>query len=134
MKRTKKQKTTAKKLAPKKSAIITQCVVYAQSMAAYHAGFRVDHTDDADHAGCQALGKEYMGNADRAVARLIALSPAFKEGKPSLSRDELFAKAGVLGIMADPGGILNPEPNEQAFVRLFAAEVEDYLRAQGDAA
>jgi hypothetical protein len=134
MKRTKKRKTTAKKLAPKKSAIITQCVIYAQSMAAYHAGFKVDHTGDSDHAGSQALGKEYMDNADRAVARLIGISPAFIGGKPPLLREELFAKAGVLSIMAEPGGTFNPEPNEQTFVRLFAAEVEDYLRAQGDAA
>jgi len=41
----------------------------------------------------------------------------------------LFAKAGVRGIMADPGGTFNPQPNEQAFVRFFAKEVEDYLRA-----
>jgi hypothetical protein len=128
MKRTKKQKTQAKKAAPKKSTIITQCVVYAQSMAAYHAGFKVDHTGDSDHAGCQALGKEYMHKADRAVVRLLALSPSFPSGKP-MKRE--FAKAGVLGIMADPGGTFNPDPMEQAFVRFFAREVEDYLRAQG---
>jgi hypothetical protein len=130
MKRTKKQKTPAKKPVSKKSAIITQCVVYAQSMAAYHAGFKVDHTGDSDHAGCQALGKEYMHKADRAVVRLLALSPSFPSGKP-MNREELFAKAGVLGIMADPGGTFNPDPMEQAFVRFFAREVEDYLRAQG---
>jgi hypothetical protein len=130
MKHTKKRKTPAKKAAPKKSAIITQCVVYAQSMAAYHAGFKVDHTGDSQHAGCQALGKEYMHNADRAVVRLLALSPSFPNRKP-MKREELFAKAGVLGIMADPGGTFNPDPMEQAFVRFFAQEVEDYLRAQG---
>jgi hypothetical protein len=101
-------------------------------MAAYHAGFKVDHTGDSDHAGCQALGKESIHSADRAVTRLIGLSPAFTEGKPPLSREELFAKAGVLGIMADPGGIFNPDPNEQAFVRFFAAEVEQYLRTKGN--
>lgn len=132
MKRTKKQKTPAKKSAPKKSGIIAHCVIYAQSMAAYYAGFKVDHTGNSDHAGCQALGKEYIHSADRAVVRLI--SPAFTEGKPPLSREELFAKAGVLGIMAAPGGTFNPGPNEQAFVRFFAQEVEDYLRVQGGAA
>jgi hypothetical protein len=101
-------------------------------MGAYNAGFKVDHTGDSDHAGCQGLGGDYMHNADRAVTRLIGFSPAFKEGKKPLSREELFAKAGVLGIMADPGGTFNPDPNEQAFVRFFAREVEDYLRAQGD--
>jgi hypothetical protein len=123
-------KDTGEKPVPKKSAIITQCVVYAQSTAAYHAGFKVDHTGDSYHAGCQALGKEYMHKADRAVVRLLALSPSFPSGKP-MNREELFAKAGVLGIMADPGGTFNPDPMEQAFVRFFAREVEDYLRAQG---
>jgi hypothetical protein len=130
MKRTKKRKTPAKKVAPEKSAIIMQCVVYAQSMAAYHAGFKVDHTGNSDYAGSDALGEKCFGKADRAVTRLIGLSLAFMEGKPPLSREELFAKAGVLRIMADPGGTFNPQPNEQAFVRFFAREVEDYLRAQ----
>ncbi len=131
MKRTKKQKTPAKKAVTKKSAIIAQCVVYAQSMGAHHAGFTVDHTGNSDHAGCQALGGEYIGSADQALRKLVGLSPA--AGKPPLSRDELFAKAGVLGIMANAGGSFQPRPDEQVFVRFFAAEVEQYLRAKGGA-
>lgn len=117
--------------APKRSEIITNCVIYAQSMAAYHAGFKVDNTGDSDHAGCHALGKKHFRKADRAVARLIGLSPVFLEGKPPLSRDELFAKAGVLGIMTGSQNEFDQTPTEKAFVRFFAAEVADYLRAQG---
>ena len=129
MKRTKKQKTPAKKAVPKKSAIIAQCVVYAQSIGAYHAGFKVDHTADLVHAG--ALGGECEKRAAGAVRKLICLSPAFTSGKPPLSREELLAKAGVLGIMNDHSrGVLNPEPDEEAFVRFFAREVADYLEAE----
>jgi hypothetical protein len=46
-----------------------------------------------------------MRSADRAVVRLLALSPSFPNRK-LMNREELFAKAGVLGIMADPGALL----------------------------
>jgi hypothetical protein len=128
MKRAKKRKTPTKKSGPKKSGIIEQCVIYAQSIAAYNVGFKVDPTRPCDHAGAHALGSEYQQRADAAVRKLVGLSPA-GGNKPPLSREELCAKAGVLWIMASPGGTFSPEPHEEAFVRVFAREVEDYLNS-----
>jgi hypothetical protein len=41
----------AKPIAAQGSKIIRDCVVYAQSMAAFGAGFNADPTDDCDYAG-----------------------------------------------------------------------------------
>jgi hypothetical protein len=71
-----------------RSEIIEQCVVYAQSIAAYNAGFKVDHTGDMDNAGAQALGGPQLRKARRALHKLVALSPAFTNGKPPLSPQE----------------------------------------------
>jgi hypothetical protein len=47
-----KKKTKPKAhTAAKHSEIIEQCVIYAQSVAAYEAGFKVDSTGDFDYAG-----------------------------------------------------------------------------------
>ena len=113
----KKKKTPTKKSGPKKSGIIEQCVIYAQSIAAYNAGFKVDPTGHFDHAGAHALGSEYLQRAAGALGKLVGLSPAFITGKPPLSREELFAKAGVLGIMTSPGGTFSPEPETDGAVQ-----------------
>jgi hypothetical protein len=88
-KKAKKRKTPTKKSSPKKSEIIKHCVIYAQSIAAYNAGFKVDHTGDSDHAGCDGLGKEYLDKAAHALRRLLALSPAFPNGEPMTTRRTL---------------------------------------------
>ena len=51
-------------------------MIYAQSIAAYNAGFKVDYTGDNDSAGSQALGGRHLRKATRALMKLIALSPA----------------------------------------------------------
>ena len=115
---------------PAKSGIIEQCVIYAQSIAAFHAGFTVDHTDDNDFAG--ELGGECLDKARTALNRLCGLSPAFRSGMAPLASKELLAKATVLGIMGADS--TNAQPREMAcYIRFFAAEVEQYLRAQGAA-
>jgi hypothetical protein len=55
----------------KRSKIIEQCVIYVQQLAAYDAGFAVDHTGDYDHAGKGADIKKAL----RALHKLICLSP-----------------------------------------------------------
>src|SRR5947209_3248049 len=126
-----KRKNTAEsaKTADERSEIIEQCVVYVQSRAAYEAGFKADHTGEGDYAGAGAkLGKRHLRKAQRALLRLITLiiSPTDRPGRPPLSKDELFAKARVLQVISMPKG---DDPVEGAYVRFFALEVEDYLRA-----
>jgi hypothetical protein len=129
MAKKKKAKTAAVEIS-ERSEIIEQCVVYAQSIAAYNAGFKVDHTGDSNNAGSQALGGPYLRKARRALIKLIALSPACRSERPPLSREELFAKAGVMSIIGmETDSFKQPENVECAFIRFFAREVEDYLRA-----
>jgi hypothetical protein len=76
----------------KRSEIIEQCVIYAQSIAAYNAGFYVDSTDDFDYAGCGSNqhGHDHFRNAKRALIKLVALGGDV----PALSRDEYLRRRG----------------------------------------
>jgi hypothetical protein len=112
---------------PAKSGIIEQCVIYAQSIAAFHAGFTVDHTDDNDFAG--EFGGEFLDKARIALNRLCGLSPAFRSGSAPLASKELLAKATVLGLMGADS--TNAQPAEMAcYIRFFVREVEQYLEAR----
>jgi hypothetical protein len=122
--------TKIKDKKPTRSETIDQCVIYAQSIGAFNAGFEVDHTRNSEHAGCEGLGRKHLRKAKRALHRLIALSPAGIEGRAPLAREELAAKAGVLKNMAPTGEILEFDPIEKVFLRLFAREVEDYCQAE----
>jgi hypothetical protein len=120
------KKKTKTEPAAKRSEIIEQCVVYAQSIAAHAAGFEADHTCNCDYAGANRLLKK----AKRAMIRLIALSPAHGSGPP-LSALELRSKASVLGLMKglENGDCLDEV--EAAYIRIFAGEVQDFLASQG---
>ena len=121
-----KKKTKGKSNAtPKRSEIIEQCVIYVQHLAAYDAGFKVDHTPDSDHASKGAQLKK----AHRAMCKLIGLSPHARPGVPPLSALELQAKAGVLTSMYGLRGHECPGPMEQTYIRFFAGEVSDFLTA-----
>jgi hypothetical protein len=130
----KKGKKHKREQTPEKSEIIRQCVIYVQSMAAFQAGFKVDPTGYWDHAGSGKgqLGRDHVLAADHALARLVTLSPA--EGRAPLNAAELFAKAGALSVMwAQEGGETRScEVTETAYVRFFAREVEDFMRAQAE--
>jgi hypothetical protein len=115
-----------------RSEIIEQCVIYAQSIAAYNAGFNVDRTGDFDYAGCGSnqLGQHHFRNAKRALIKLVVLG----RDLPTLSRDELFAKARVARLLQDTGAGRNPEKYEAEYVRRFAKDVSQYLQLQEDGA
>ena len=130
----KKGKKHKRNQKPAGSEIIRQCVIYVQSMAAFTAGFEVDPSGNFDHAGSGKgqLGRKHLSHADHALRRLVALSPACLERRRPLTPPELLAKAGVLSAMwAQEGGKTRScEPFETAYVRFFAREVEDSMRAQ----
>jgi hypothetical protein len=120
------KKRKSKAATAKRSEIVEQCVVYAQSIAAYQAGFKIDPTGDFDYAGCGKGqgGRRPFRQADRALFRLVALSSAYPGERPLLSREEMRAKAGVLSII----GTQPLEKIEGAYIRFFAIELDDYFR------
>ena len=132
-----KRKTSAKipKAEPKPagSETIRQSVIYVQAMAAYKAGFTADITGNWDHCGSggDQLGGKHLREAGHALRRLIAISPACVPGRAPLTPAELFAKASVLTVALDQEGgqTRSLEADETAYVRFFAREVEDAMRA-----
>jgi hypothetical protein len=121
----KKKKAKPIASAPEGSEIIAQCVIYVQYLAAYDAGFSVDRSGDADYAG----NGRHISKARRAMSKLIGLSPHLKEGAPSLTALELYAKAGVLAAMYGLRKGEHPDEIEAAYTRFFAGEVSDFLTA-----
>jgi hypothetical protein len=129
MAKNKKAKTAVEKTTGR-SEIIEQCVIYAQSIAAYNAGFNVDRTGDFDYAGCGSnqLGRHHFRNAKRALIKLVTLGGDV----PALSRDELFTKARVARLLQTTDAKRNPEKHEAEYVRRFAKDVSQYLQLQTD--
>jgi hypothetical protein len=121
------RKTTEKAAAtaPKRSKIIEQAVIYAQALAAYHAGFEVDPTGDSDYASKQRGVK----SARKALEKLNSISPRKGPDKyeSCLSADELQAKAKVLGVLYGLKDSEEPDETEKEFIRLFAGEVLDFI-------
>ena len=110
---------------PEQSEIIKQCVIYVGCLAAYEAGFSVDRTGDSEYAGKGG----HVKKASRAMSKLLGLSPHAKPGTPPLTALELRAKAGVLAAMYGLRLCEAPDKIEQAYIRLFAGEVSDFLAA-----
>jgi hypothetical protein len=108
-----------------RSKIVEQAVVYAQALAAYHAGFEADPTGDSEYAS--RLGG--VARSQKALTKLNALSPRKGPGesRSCLSADELQAKAKVLGLMYGLKKHEEPNETEKAFIRLFAGEVLDFI-------
>lgn len=81
--------------------LIRQCIIYAQSIAAYRAGFNIDPDSDSRHA--TALGEPYATRAQATLARIAAT--------PALSVESLQAKARIVPIIlsASYGSITGAE-------------------------
>jgi hypothetical protein len=127
----KKSKPKVKEAKPDGSKIIEQCVIYLQSKAAFKAGFDADTTGDSDFAGCGkgAPGARHFKKADKALRKLVCLSPADRSGAQPLTTDEIKSKATVCRVMEWEADT-ELTKDERTYVRFFAREVEDYLAAQ----
>jgi hypothetical protein len=128
MAKKKKSKRAAAETPSDHSPIIEQCVIYAQHLAAYDAGFSVDHTGDAEYCGKGG----HIKKARRAMCKLIGLSPHLSPHKRPgtvLTPLELHAKASVLAAMYGMRKHEHPDEIETAYIRFFAGEVSDFLTA-----
>jgi hypothetical protein len=116
-----------KKAAPKHSAVIVECVRYAQSIAAYAAGFQTDTTADSEIAAAGGpLGKVALDNAEMALGKLVG---ATKAGKVVLSVHEMHAVAAACDILmrVDARGCALNEV-QRDFVECFALSAITYFR------
>jgi hypothetical protein len=121
------KKPTSKKTAPKHSEIITECVRYAQSIAAYGAGFEADTSDDSEIAAAGGpLGKVALANAEMALVKLIN---ATESGAVVLSASEMKAMAAACDILmrVDARGSALTE-TQRDFVEGFALSAITYFK------
>lgn len=121
----KKKEKQKPAVTPERSKIIEQCVICVQQLAAYDAGFKVDHTEDSDIAGKGGQIKK----ARRAMLKLIGLQSLSNAGAKPISAIELHAKAGVLAAMYGLQNHECPDETERTYIRFFAEEVSDFLAA-----
>ena len=114
---TKRKRKPAKRPAEKQDfALIRDCVIYAQSVAAQSAGFAADPTGNNDHAS--ALADIYFERAKAALVKIARTQATTAEG--------LQAKARIASVVVDDSeGSIDAE--EQAFFRSFAVEVKEFL-------
>ena len=112
----KSAKRPVRKLPKKDFALIRECVIYAQAVAAQSAGFAADPTGNNDHAS--ALADIHF---ERAKAALVKIART-----PATTVEGLQAKARIASVVIDDseGSI---EAEEEAFFRSFAAEVKEFL-------
>ena len=123
-------KKTDKKAAPNHSEIIKQCVIYMQSTAGFEAGHDADATGSGDIAG-DLLGGVLLQSAEDALDTMVGLRS--KANKPPLTVAELRSMAITCRAALDFDAGSSLTEGTGAFVRLFAGEVDAYLRAVDDA-
>jgi hypothetical protein len=108
------------------SEIVMQCTIYAQSIAAYEAGFYADRSLEGHYAGGRSgPGARHYNNSQRALLKLNVL--AMKE--TALTDVELFSKTRVFILLMKSASRKGHElvDEENVFLRLFGLEVERYV-------
>jgi hypothetical protein len=107
-----------KRAAPKPAsdaALIRECVVFAQNVAAEEAGFIADPTD-SEYAS--KMGNPFCRRYNEALHKMGKLSAKTAEG--------LQAKARVIPIVIR-NAIGSPDEREDAFFTRFGADVKAFL-------
>lgn len=100
--------------------LIAECVIYAQSVAAWAAGFEADPDGDCVHAN--KLGADARARAGVALKAIPKMKATTASG--------LLAKARIVPtIIKDAAGSL--DEREEDYMASFVADVTDYLAAQG---
>jgi hypothetical protein len=116
------RKATPRKSAPppNEAALIRECVKYAQALAAYNAGFKVDPDGNFKHA--DMLGRAHSALAERALGKITAMAAVTASG--------LQAKARILPLVVDDGSLAgggNDHGPTAEFFRSFATELRAFL-------
>jgi hypothetical protein len=99
------------------TALIRECVIFAQSLGAYAVGFKADPDGDNKHAA--SLGSFHLDRARQALTKLLRTRATTAEG--------LQAKARIVPMMLDnSAGDLDED--DEAFLLSFAADVKAFLK------
>jgi hypothetical protein len=110
-----KCKPTAKPRAPNDTALIRECVLYAQASGAFDAGFNADPTDSKF---AEKLGERHQRQID-ALLHTISTTPA-------TTAQGLQAKARIVPTVIS-NAAKSMDEREEAFMISFAADVKAFL-------
>lgn len=103
--------------APSDAALIRDCVIYAQAVAAFAGGFEVD--PDGDNQTAASLGARHSHRARRALANITVMPAATPQG--------LSAKARVAMVVLSDNAT-SMEVDAFRFLEVFATEANRFLR------
>ena len=123
MKRAAKAKTASRRKAtkpPNDTRLINECVIYAQSVAAFRDGFKADPAGDSCHAA--ALGDRHTNRAQQLLTKITATPATTPEG--------LCSKARIVAVVFQDyqDSCLQSDGAESEFLKSFAVEVEKFLQ------
>jgi hypothetical protein len=111
-----KAKRSPDKATASDARLISECVVYAQEIGAYDAGFKAD--PDGSSKNAANLGDQHLVRARQALAKIATMKASTPTG--------LQAKARVLPlVIEDCGGSL--QESDEAFCRSIAADMQAFL-------
>jgi hypothetical protein len=118
MAKAKTKRKTSQSKKPSDTALIRECVIYAQSVAAVHKGFTADPDGSSVHAA--ALGDRYNNRAWQALTKIAAT--------PATTPAGLCSKARIVEIVFEnnQGGCV--EEDAIAFLKAFGVEIKKFLQ------
>ena len=105
-------------------ALIRECVIYAQSVAAMHKGFKAD--PDGSSVQAAALGNRYINRAWQALTKIAAT--------PATTPAGLCSKARIVEIVFEDNEGGCGEEDQIAFLKAFGVEVKKFLQPICDGA
>jgi hypothetical protein len=97
-------------------ALIRECILFVQSVAAYDAGFKAD--PDGDYAHAARLGDRHLDRASEAFEKISRT--------PATTTEGLQAKARIVPALIKHAA-QSMDEREEAFFLSFAADVKAYL-------
>lgn len=98
------------------TALIRECVIFAQSVAAYDAGLAADPDRNSVHA--ERFANQYLGRANEALAKISQTPASTAEG--------LQAKARIVPVVIS-NAAQSMDDREEAFFLSFGADVKAFL-------
>ena len=100
------------------TALIRECVIYAQSVAAMHKGFRADPGGSSEIAA--TLGHKHTSRAWQALTKIAAT--------PATTPLGLCSKARIVAIVFEDADGQCGEEDQIAFLKSFGDEVKNFLQ------
>jgi hypothetical protein len=114
----KTRRKTSRSKKPSDTALIRECVIYAQSVAAFHTGFKADPDGSSVHA--ESIGNKFDHRAWQALTKIAAT--------PATTPAGLCSKARIVEIVFEDSAASYVQEDQTAFLKAFGLEVKKFLQ------